>query len=123
MADRVETFQVTINALSLSPVTTDLEFPDGVIDQIDVLFPNGCLGLVQAALLYGGTQVIPSQASSIRANNETVSFPLSGLFPSGQDWQISLVNNGLFAHTVEIRFYVTELKLPVTSTALPVPVE
>lgn len=123
MTDRLEVFHVTVSGAQLTDVTTDLDFTDGIVEQIDILFPDGCLGNVRAKVLYGGTQVIPRGTSALRANNETVKIPLSGLFPTGSSWQLALSNIDFFDHELEIRFYIRELPAPVASQGLPVPVE
>jgi hypothetical protein len=123
VADRLEVFHVTAGGIQLSDVTTDLEFVDGIVEQVDIMFPDGCLGNVRLRLLYGGTQVIPRGTSQLRANNETVKIPLSGLFPTGSAWQVAMSNGDFFEHEVEIRFYVREIPAPAPSLALPVPVE
>lgn len=123
MADRIELFHVTTPAgtLETSPLTTDLQFLDGVVTDIQMVIPDGPSGLMGVAFLYGGQQIIPNGDMFIVSNNERIDWPITG-YPTGSQWQLSTYNTDIYDHTVEVRLLVNEFTLPTPlATEVPLP--
>lgn len=53
---------VPANTAEASPVRQDLKLAYGVVSQVTVVFPPGCVGLVHLRVFRGGQQVWPSTA-------------------------------------------------------------
>lgn len=123
MSERIEVFDVTVIAGFGSQITTQtpLSFPDGIVDQVEIIIPDGCSGLVGVQLAVADQVIIPYDASAfIRGNDEKIAWPLHE-FPSTGAWQMVSYNADIYDHTIQVRFLVTEL---TTAAALagPVPI-
>lgn len=92
---------------------TELPLTQGVIHQIDVVFPTGCAGLLYAALNYGLFQVWPYNTGEyFHTDGETISFREHWelLFPP---WELSLYTYNLdtvYSHSVIIRLGILPRK-------------
>lgn len=71
-------FRHTVNETGAGytyPYVADLKLTAGVIHQVDVLFQDGCLHLVDVQIFQGGFQVWPSnRGGTLRGNATVVSF-------------------------------------------------
>lgn len=105
-----------------TPATTDVRFPDGVVDAVEIVVPDGCAGLVGFQLVYSGQPVIPrNPAQFIVANGEVIKWPLSN-YPAGGRWAVNAYNTDVFNHTIFLRFLVNEFNTQDDGTVAPVPV-
>lgn len=124
MADRIELFDVTVTAGTTisSPQTTDLSFVDGIVTDVEIVIPDGVVGLAGIRFAYGGQTIIPEKGDAfIVSNNEVVKWPLSS-FPTGKQWQAVTYNDDAFDHTFRVRILINELPSPVISNTLPTPI-
>lgn len=109
MATRVEVFQTTVAALGADIVDFNFGQDNGTVSRIEVVFPDGCAGLVDLVIMYGGQQVIPYQTGeTLRGNNETVGFDDLDDYPTGNSWEMGINNADIaYAHRVTVKFYVS----------------
>jgi len=124
MVAEVYVFDVTIPAgtLRTAPQTTALAIPARVIREVDVIVPPGCNGRVGFRIAVNGQQQIPINAGAwIIASDEKLAWPYETPISSGA-WQLIGFNEGVFAHTLEVRLLVD---LPAEWTRAParMPVE
>lgn len=124
MAERIELFNVTVPAgtLSTSPQTTALSFNDGDVEFVEFLIPPGPSGLVGFRLRHSGETVIPyDRAGWIVADNEVIKWPLEG-YPSGEAWSLMAYNTDVYPHTIYIRIGVRESRRSLIVRASLVPI-
>lgn len=118
MADRTHVFRQTVSAFgAASPSFT---FPrQGEVEQIDIRFPRGCLGLVTVSVIYGSSVIIPYQGTPLVAgDNETFKFEIEDT-PTGTGWGATINNADQYhPHTVDFIFHINELSLG-DDTSLP----
>lgn len=110
MSDRIEVFDVTIPAATLTtaPQTTNLSFNEGIVESIEILIPPGPSGLVGFRILHSQGVVIPYDSSKwIVADNEVVKWPIAN-FPTGSAWAITAYNTDVYDHTLYLRFLINE---------------
>lgn len=66
---------VPANTPATSPVLREVLLTPGVVQQVDVQFPSGCVGLVRTLCRRGTHQVWPSnEGASFVGNNQTISW-------------------------------------------------
>lgn len=124
MADRIETFDVTIprGTAIASPLVTPLQFNQGLVTQIEIVVPPGPSGLMGFRIRHSGEPVIPYNRDNwIIADNEPIKWPLSG-FPIGAAWDIQGYNTDVYDHTLYLRFLVSETarNMAVYATLVPI---
>lgn len=110
MADWIEAFQVTIPAGTTRPGQTySLKFKrPGKIERIEIVIPDGPAGRVGFQLLFAGTVVLPfDDKKYIISNNEKISWEIFQKYDTG-DWAIRAYNEGVYDHTIYIRFLVID---------------
>ena len=76
--------------------------------RVEVMFPDGCVGIVGCAIQEREVPIIPLNGGWVRGNNETVAFVVDHRF-SGPPWQFSLKAYNLDdtnTHTLQIRFTI-----------------
>ena len=113
MATRIESFSVTIpkNTPSSAPVTVDLSFNPGQVDEIEIDIPPGSAGLMSWQLAYGDQSVIPHDSSQyITVDDTSLRWPLTD-FPTGSGWAVTGYNTDIYDHTFQVRFLITEIGL------------
>lgn len=106
MAQDVQSFDVRIvpGGSAAAPVLYSLTFAPRIVQQVEILIPDGVRGVVHFALAAAGTPIIPSNAGAyLSGNNEVIRWPLERYIDSGA-WQLLAYNAGTFPHTLEIRF-------------------
>jgi hypothetical protein len=111
-ASRVEVFEVTLPAGTpkAAPVETDSSFPDGELTRAEILFPDGCAGLVGVRLALAHGQAIPTTAGAwLVGNDETLGYDLTGM-PNNGAWSVFGYNLDVYPHTVHVRFLVTDFQ-------------
>ena len=54
---------VPLNTPAITPVTTDLVIPAGVLQNIKIVFPPGCARMTKIAIYDGATLVFPKTAA------------------------------------------------------------
>lgn len=121
MAERVEIFDVTLPAggSPSAPVSAPVGFTQGRVDRLQVVFPDGCAGLVGVQLAFAGQVVIPyGPAFFLRGNDEVVDWPLDA-YPTNGQWTLVGYNQDVYPHVIQVRWLVTELGATVS---LPAPV-
>ena len=121
MADRIETFNVTVPAgtLSGSPIDFPLSFDLGIVTDIEIVIPPGPSGLVGFRIHHSGNAVIPRSGSQyIITDNEIIKWPLTKA-PYGDKWVLRAYNEDVYAHTLYLRFLVNEAVTAVLPTIQP----
>lgn len=111
MAQRIEWPSATIppGTAQASPVAIPLQFPEGIIDRVDILIPPGASGLMGFFLSQSGTQLIPRTAGQfIVADDKYLSFPVED-HPTGSKWACVGYNTDVYPHTITFGFLVREL--------------
>jgi hypothetical protein len=122
MADRIETPSITVPAGTAvaAAMTTQLPFPDGVVDGVEIVVPGGVAGLVGFQILHSGQAVIPRDSNQfIVTDGEVIKWPLSN-FPTGGKWAARCYNTDQFDHTLYFRFLINEFGPKDTSIVTPV---
>lgn len=121
MADRVESFAVTIphGTTKSAPRTVDISFAAGVVAGVEILVPAGHAGFTGIALAQAGAAVIPiTDGQFIVSDDEVIHWPIDGAINNG-DWQAIGYNTGTFDHTFYIRFLITEIGEAPAGEPLP----
>lgn len=109
MASRIEHFETSIAAGTLDDTSFAFAGGEGVVEQIDVFFPSGCVGLVTAQVLLAGFQVIPFDTTKVlRGNNREFTFPIEDYLTTNA-WGILLNNLDSRAHTVTTTFHISAI--------------
>lgn len=123
MADEIRQFTVTIPAGTpqAAPVTIDVSFPPREVSELQIVVPAGGNGVMGFQVQNSGLAVIPYDSDDwIIANNEVISWPLSGYINSGS-WQIAGYNTGSLDHSLYVRFLlnlVTDTSANVSTAPL-----
>lgn len=74
------------------------------VDVIKVTFPKGCVGKVDAGVIYAQQQVIPEQENDkLIGNNQTYVFDLVN-YPLGGQWSVFGTNHDIYPHTIRFLF-------------------
>ena len=108
MAEEIHQFDCTIPAGTTiaAPVTIPMVLPLYEIDSIDVQVPPGPNGVVGFYLELGSQQWIPWEAGTwLVWDDRTENWPLDSQ-PSSETWALVGYNNGVYDHTVSIRFHL-----------------
>lgn len=124
MAQRIETFDVTVTAGTAiaSPQTTNLSFNIGIVERIEITVPPGPSGLVGFRIRHSSQTVIPNNpANWIITDNEKINWPLEN-FPVGNKWALMAYNTDVFDHTLYVRFHINETVRPTSQRATLVPI-
>lgn len=125
MADRIQVFDVTTPAgtLSTAPLSTPLPFNQGIVTVVQVLVPPGPSGLVGFRFTHSGTVVIPYEYSDwIIADNDKIDWPVANK-PTGGRWGLQSYNTDVYDHTLYISFLIDEILRPASVTQVePIPI-
>src|SRR3990167_779674 len=103
----IYTSSITIaaNTAESSASRTDIKVTNGIITQVQILFPSGCAGLVNVQLFTGGHQFVPStHGQVIKADGVLISSP-EFLEITDAPRIISIVawnNDETYPHTIEV---------------------
>lgn len=108
MAIEVRHFAVTLAAGSTpgAPVSTQIGFPDRVVDWVEIDVPPGPKGTVGWYIASSGAQMVPWTATPplyVVADDRQFHYDLTGQ-PTTGDWQLIGYNQGNFAHTIRVTF-------------------
>lgn len=110
MAQRIEAFDVTVPAgtLSSAPLDTPLAFNDGIVERIEIVVPRGHAGFTGFAIRYAQQQVIPYRSGQfVITDNETISWPTED-YPTGNQWVFRAYNEDVFPHSFHLRLLIME---------------
>jgi len=125
MADRIELFEITTPAgtLSSAPISTALTMLEGRIDVIELTIPGGHAGLTGLAFFHSGVQVIPKSAGTfLRGDDQSMRWEVAR-YPTGAKWTVKTYNLDVFSHTHHLRLLLTDVALeppPAPVEAVPV---
>jgi hypothetical protein len=122
MATRIEPFSVTVAAGTTQAAfqRTALRFDQGTVTQIDVRVPPGAAGLVGFRIAHSNQSVLPYKGNTwFVMDNDKAEWHLES-FPDGDGWELWAYNLDLYAHTVYVWFYVTEIGRPLVPTIQPI---
>lgn len=108
MAQRIETFQVTVPAAGA--ITQALDFTyQGIVDLVEILVPSGPNGHLAFQLRQAGQQVLPERDGDFFiSSNELIRWPLQDFLDTGS-WGINATNSGIYDHTLYLRFLVSDV--------------
>lgn len=123
MATRVEMTDVTIPAgtAKATPVIIPANFDDGRVDRIEMRWPPGPSGLVGIQVRHSQQVIIPYAVNTfLVCDNEIIAWPVEG-FPEANKWDVVGYNLGVFPHTIQIRWLITDVA-PTLSLAPLVPI-
>lgn len=123
MATRIEMANVTVPAgtLQAAPQITPMVFNDGRVDQVDIVVPDGCAGLVGFQIGHSGQVIIPYDGVTFTvSNDEDIHWPLEA-FPEAQKWFVVAYNTDQFPHTLRFRWQITDvILLPTMPPLVPI---
>lgn len=114
MADRIEIFAVLVPAgtLQTAPQTSPLAFTDGIVQELEIVVPDGHAGMTGFQLAYGGQTIIPESGNVfVVTNDEVIHWPLEN-YPTGKQWQLVAFNQDLYDHHFYLRFLIKEIPPP-----------
>lgn len=117
-AERVEVFDVTAAAgtAQATPTETAITFAPGQVVGLEIIIPDGHMGLTGIQLAQAHRQTIPRTAGAfIVGNNEVIRWPLDGYLNTGS-WSAFVYNLDAIEHHFQLRFLLVEL---ARSTAPP----
>lgn len=121
--DRVEAFAVTVAAgvLPAAPSSTDVSFAPGYVVGVEIIIPDGHLGLTGIALAAAHTAILPHTVGAfIVGNDEKIEWPLQHESNAG-NWQALTYNSDVFPHTFQLRFLVVEIARRSQTSAVTPP--
>ena len=127
VANRIESASVTVAAGTpqSGPATTDVSFPDGTLQRLEIVVPDGHAGFTGIQVLASNAQMVPYTAGAfLVANGETLAFDLVGQIDTGF-FQVRAYNTDIYAHTFHLRFFVLDFAQqaptvePVAPTVTP----
>jgi hypothetical protein len=106
---------IPANTPALVPLIQEVTLPPGVIQQVDVQFPLGCVGLVHTLCRRGSHQVWPTNDSgNFSSNGQTITW--------AEDYELNDApfvlrlfgwnTDDTFPHTVSWRFSMRQLATP-----------
>lgn len=111
-ADRVELAQVTVPAgtAQASAAETDLSFPPGWVQELELVIPDGHAGVTGIAIAQAHQITIPARGQVwIVSNDEVIRWPIKDTLGTGQ-WSAFAYNLDPFnPHTFYVRFLVREI--------------
>lgn len=107
-----------------SPVTKEIQIVRGVVQQVEIYFPNGCNDLVNVAVFKGLRQMWPTPPSvGFADNNYHITFneSLALLEPPFVLLLTGWSNDTIYPHTIRFRFGIMsrEILLEQTFWRLP----
>lgn len=111
-ADRVEMRQVMVPAgtVQAAAIETDLSFPPGWVQDIEIVIPDGHAGLTGIAIAQAHQVTIPAAGNVwIVSNDEVVRWSVTDKLGSGQ-WSAFTYNlDTVNPHNFYLRFLVREI--------------
>lgn len=121
-ATRVEVFECPLPAGTpkVAPVEIGTPFAAGELVRAELLFPDGCAGLVGVRLAVGHAQAVPITAGSwLVGNDETLGYDLAGQINNGA-WSVVGYNLDIYQHVVHVRYLIADASsLPGASLQAP----
>jgi hypothetical protein len=85
--------------------TSHIALGQSEVEQIQLVFPPGCSGLVGARITYGGNPVYPIGPSSWFVFDDYVQVVNPTNQETGGTWAIDVYNTDFYAHTLQAYFY------------------
>lgn len=123
MARRVEIFDITVpgGTLKTAPQVTPTRFDVGVVERIIVRAPEGVGGLVGWGIMHGGASVLPREDDRwARTSGEETNWEVEDQ-PDAGDWRVRIYNEGMYEHTLQFRFLVSEIPVRVLAATVVIP--
>lgn len=123
MARRISVSDVTVsaNTAKTSAVSTDISFNPGPVTEIEIIIPDGHVGLTGIQLAQAGQAIIPEDGSTfIVGNDEVIRWPIDGFIDSG-NWQAICYNTDIHNHSFHIRFLIDSNLANQQVSPLPTP--
>lgn len=101
------------NTAIAAPQSTSWAVGSGVLDKLDVVIPDGHVGLTGIQLLWGGRQAAPYEGAEwITGNDDEVTIDLD-LFTGAGTLVVRTYNTDVtFPHSHHLRAYVSDLERP-----------
>jgi hypothetical protein len=109
VAERIEEDDATIAAGITTAGNFSFSTPNGEVEQIDIVIPNGHANETGIAIVYSGVNVVPKMTGKwVSGNNRRHSFAVEDL-PTGAGWSWVGFNNGTLPHTFHVYFHINNL--------------
>lgn len=108
MAERVRAFAVTVaaNTVRTAPAETAMALPRGIIERVEIIIPDGHVGITGIAIAYAHQRVYPEIDNTwLQANDDKFTFEPDPKLSSGA-WSAFAFNEDVFQHTFYVRFVV-----------------
>lgn len=123
MADRVQWFNITVPANTLTAQTFPMVFPYGEVVEIDVKVPPGPAGNLGFIIMAGGSPYIPNAQGAfvfIEPDDDYLVFPVTHAITSGS-FALLAFNTDVWPHSLQVGFQVNEIApSPVSSFGQPI---
>lgn len=123
MADEIRHSSVTVTAgtLKAAPQETDVSFPGGDVERLDIFIPAGNAGLLGFQISYAHTPVIPYNVGEfIVGEDERLRFDMERYGDSGS-WQVRAYNLDVWDHILFIVFHLKIVRQQFVIIGGPVP--
>lgn len=116
MAQRIQHFNVNAPSNPGVVLATSLPLTAVDVETIDVRFPRGCANLVNVYIWYANQQIIPEEANTaLTGDHKTFHFDIADYLTGGA-WGSFIVNNDIYAHTIQFTFGVNNIVTPTLET-------
>jgi len=97
--------------------TAHIKLGQSAVEQIIIVFPPGCSGLVGVRIGYGGNPVYPIGNNSwFVLDGETITINPTNQ-ETGGTWNIDLYNLDNYSHTIQVYMYWNYVNAAAASTA------
>lgn len=99
---------VPLDTAAISPASTTIVLPAGILDQVKIYFPGGCARLVHAQIYDGATLLYPKGAATDYAENQfTVDIKDMIIWDSAKTLTLKGWSPGTgYAHLLTFHFFV-----------------
>jgi len=111
LSDRIytTTFTVPAGTAIASPFVQAVTLDDATLDVVDVVIPDGHVGLTGLAITWGGTQIMPYiQGTWVTGNNDEIHWAYGAEITAG-GLVLRGYNTDLYAHSFLLRWHVSAL--------------
>jgi hypothetical protein len=111
-------FTVPAGTAIATPVKLPVVLEDNLLDNVDIVIPDGHAGLTGLAILWSGAPFFPfTENSYLIGNNEKVPFPYGGEI-AANGFTLAGYNTDIYPHSFYLRWQISDL-----GAALPVSIE